>query len=75
MLFRITTGIFIIVSANQSADSNFMEHLFLKLKSNKERSIKENDLRLPPQFRSTSSDESESENDYSSYGKRGENPK
>ena len=39
------------------------------------RSTKENNLQLPPQFPSTSSSESESETEYSSFKKRGKHHK
>ena len=66
----MTTSIFIIVSANNSANNNFEEsYCFLKLMSNKEMSNNKNTLQLPPQFPSISSGESESETEYSSFGK------
>ena len=72
----MTTGIFIIVSANHSANSNFKEnYCFPKLLSNKEMSTKQNTLQLPPQFSSPSSGESEPETEYSSFGKRRKHPK
>ena len=43
--------------------------------SNKDMSTKENTLQLPPQFSSTSSGKSESETEYSSFGKRRKHPK
>ena len=44
----MTTGIFIIVSANHSVNNNFKENdFFLKLTLNKEMSTKENTLQLP----------------------------
>ena len=43
--------------------------------SNKQISTKENTLQLPPQFPSISSGESESETEYSSFGKRRKHPK
>ena len=56
----MTTGIFIIVSANHSVNNNFKENdFFLKLTLNKEMSTKENTLQLPPQFPSISSGESQ----------------
>ena len=66
----MTIGIFIIVSANHSANNFKKNYCFQKLMSNKEMLTKENTLQLPPQFPSISSDESESENEYSSFGER-----
>ena len=67
----MTTGIFIIVSANHSANNNFKEnYCFLKLMSNKRMGTKENNLQLPPQFSNTNSSGSESETEYSSFKKR-----
>ena len=43
--------------------------------SNKETSTKENTLQLPLQFSSTSSGQSESETEYSSFRKRRKHPK
>ena len=72
----MTTRIFIIVSANYCANNNFKEnYCFLKLMSNKETSTKENTLQLPLQFSSTSSGQSESETEYSSFRKRRKHPK
>ena len=70
----MTTGTSIIVSANHSAN-NKENYCFLKLMSNKEISTKENTLQLPPQIPSTSTVESDSENECSSFGKRRKHPK
>ena len=72
----MATGVFIIVSANHSANNNFQEsYCFLKLMSNKKMSTEENTLQLPPQVPSVSSGESEPETEYSSFGKRRKHPK
>ena len=72
----MTTGIFIIVSANHSANNIFKgNYCFLKLMSNKEMSTKENTLQLPPHFPSISSGESESKAEFRSFGKRRKHPK
>ena len=64
----MTIGIFIIVSANHSANNFKKNYCFQKLMSNKEMLTKENTLQLPPRFLSISSDESESGTEYSSFG-------
>ena len=67
----MTTGTFIIVSANHSANNNFKEECcFLKLMSNKEMSTKENTQQLPQQFPSNSSVESDLQNKDSSFRNR-----
>ena len=72
----MTTGIFIIVPANHSANNIFKgSYCFLKLMSNKEMSTKENTLQLPPHFPSISSGESESKTEFRSFGKRRKHPK
>ena len=72
----MTTGIFIIVSANDSANSTFKEnYCFLKLMSNNGMSTKENTMQLSPQFSSSSSSGSESETKYSSFKKSGKHHK
>ena len=72
----MTTRVFIIVSANHSANNNFKEsYCFLNLMSNKKMSTEENTLQLPPQFPSISSGKSEPETEYSSFGKRRKHPK